>query len=135
MVGSNAVRLILGPSYSRLHPVFNVSLVSPYINPTLAGRPSPVLPAPLPSSLTPLRDWRHVSGVLDFQIRGKTRAEYLLRWAGCPPSDNVWIPLQDISMELDPYLWEFHRRYPQLRVPRSLCPDSRRDMGFQAVLQ
>lgn len=135
MVGSNAVRLILGPSYSRLHPVFNVSLVSPYIDPTMAGRPSSALLAPLPTSLAPLRDWRHVSGILDFRIRGKSRAEYLLRWAGRPPSDDSWIPLQDISMELDPYLWEFHRRYPQLRVPMSLHSGSRKDMGFQAVLR
>lgn len=135
MVGMNAVRLILGPSYSRLHPVFNVSLVSPYVDPSVAGRSAPLLPAPLPSTLAPLRNWRHVSAILDFRVKGKFRSEYLLRWAGCPPSDDAWIPLSDISTNLDPYLWEFHRRYPQLKVPVNLLSGSRSLMGQQAVLR
>lgn len=133
MVGTNAVCLHLGPSYSRLHPVFNVSLVSPYVDPAKAGRAVSHFP-PVGSSVTPpLRDWRHVASILDFRVRGRSRSEYLLRWANSSPSDDSWIPLSDISQDLDPYLWEFHRRYPKLQVPRALQSSHRFPMGYQAV--
>lgn len=134
MIGRNLVRLHLGPGYSRLHPVFNVSLVSPYVDPSLIGRP-PSLAPPLASATSPpVRDWLQVSAILDFRTRGRHRAEYLLRWVNGSPSDDSWIPLTDISCALDPYLWEFHRRYPTLPVPKALSALSRDHQGFQASL-
>lgn len=134
MVGTNAVRLHLRPSYSRLHPVFNVSLVSPYEDPAQAGRVVSHSPLVDFSVSSPLRDWRHVASILDFCIRGRSRSEYLLRWVNGSPSDDSWIPLSDISRNLDPYLWEFHRRYPKLQVPKALQSSLRVPMGYQAVL-
>lgn len=134
MVGRNAVRLHLGQAYSCLHPVFNVSLVSPYVDPAQAGRPLPDTPVFTSPTVTPIRDWRQVAGILDFWVRGKSRCEYLLRWVHGSPSDDLWIPLSDISSNLDPYLWEFHRRYPQLRVPKGLSAMSRPLVGHQASL-
>lgn len=66
MVGRNAVRLQLGQAYSRLHPVFNVSLVSPYVDPTQAGRPLPDVPDVTSFAKAPIRDWRQVAGIMDF---------------------------------------------------------------------
>lgn len=71
MVGMNAAHLDLGSAYSRLHPVFNILLLTPYVDPETAGRPAPLLPmTSSSSSLPPLQDWRHVAGILDFRVRG-----------------------------------------------------------------
>lgn len=112
MVRHNVVRLDLGSSYSRLHPVFNVSLLTPYVDPVSAGRPSTASPSVMAPSVLPLLHcWRHVSGILDFQIRGRQAPEYLLRWVDSTPSDNTWVPLHNLLSDLDPYLLHFHSKY------------------------
>lgn len=86
MVGSNAAQLDLGCAYFR-HPLPSTS--------------------PLPS----LRDLCHVAGNLDFCVRGRPSPEYLLLWINGTPSDNTWVPLHDVCLDLDPYLLAFHARY------------------------
>lgn len=134
MVGRNAARLDLGSAYSRLHPVFNISLLTPYVDPGLAGRPqsTPLLPS-LTQSLPPLRDWRHVAGILDFRSRGRMSPEYLLRWVNGTPSDDTWVPLRDISRDLDGYLLAFHDRYKTFKIP-ALLEKSRYAQGYRAAL-
>lgn len=134
MIGQNAARLDLGRAYSRLHPVFNVSLLTPYVDPSIAGRPLLSPAPPLASGpQPPIRDWRHVAGILDFRLRGRRLPEYLLRWINGTPSDDTWVPLQDISQDLDPYLLEFHARYKHLVVPDMLAK-SRSAQGYRAAL-
>lgn len=134
MIGQNAARLDLGRAYSRLHPVFNVSLLTPYVDPSIAGRPLLSPAPPLASGpQPPIRDWRHVAGILDFRLRGRRLPEYLLRWINGTPSDDTWVPLRDISQDLDPYLLEFHARYKHLVVP-DMLGKSRSAQGYRAAL-
>lgn len=134
MVGRNAARLDLGSSYSRLHPVFNVSLLTPYVDPRIPERPSFSSPLPASSQSLPLiRDWRHVEGILDFRSRGRRSPEYLLCWVNSTPSDDTWVPLHDISRDLDDYLLAFHVRYKNFAVP-PLLAGSRYAQGYLAVL-
>lgn len=135
MVGTNAARLELGSSFARLHPVFNVSLLTPYADPTLIGRPSSTSPSPfVDTSSTPIHGWQAVTAILDFRTRGKKHPEYLLQWLHGSPSDDTWVPLSDISQTLDPYLWEFHKRYRKFQIPTSLSnPVTRPTSGLRAV--
>lgn len=136
MVGTNAARLDLGKAYSRLHPVFNVSLLMPYVDPLSTGRSAPVAPSLSifdASPLPPIRDWRHVAGILDFRVRGKQSPEYLLRWVNGTPSDDTWVPLHDVSSDLDPYFLAFHQKYPSFSIPKLLLR-SRAFSGYQAAL-
>lgn len=131
MVGLNAVRLRLGDTFSRLHPVFNISLISPFIDPRVAGRANTT--APDPGSSIPIHQWRHVTAILDYRLRGKKHPEYLLRWLHGSPADDTWVPLTDISTSLDPFLLQFHHCFPKLAPPPTLLCKARFSYGFQAV--
>lgn len=120
LIGSNAAQLELGSSLYRLHPVFNVSLLTPYIDPSLGGRPQSTAPSSAPNTAIPIHNWQHVAGILDFRTRGRTHHEYLLRWLYGSPADDTWVPLTDISTALDPYLLQFHAHYPKFSIPPSL---------------
>lgn len=126
IIGSNAAQLDLGSSLHRLHPVFNVSLLTPYIHPSIGGRPASTSPVLAPQSTVPIHNWHHVAGILDYRTRGRTHHEYLLRWLRGTPADDTWVPLTDISTALDPFLIQFHTRYPKFSIPSSLKNNSSR---------
>lgn len=136
MVGTNTALLDLGSAFSRLHPVFNISLLTPYVDPTVIGRTSSTSPARTTDTSTiPVQGWQAVTAILDFRTRGKRHPEYLLRWLHGGPSDDTWVPLSDISGSLDPYLWAFHKRYPRFQVPQLLHnKNSRPHAGFFASM-
>lgn len=124
MVGLNAAQLDLGSAYSCLYPVFNVSLLTPYVDPASAGRS----PAAVPSltdttAVPPLPDWRHVAGILNFQVRGRHSLKYLLCWTNSTPLDDTWVPLHDIPYDLDSYLLGFHQHYPSF-LTKAFAPIS-----------
>lgn len=136
LIGSNVVQLDLGSSYRRLHPVFNVSLLTPYVPPSLGGRPASTAPAinSLPS--VPIHQWSQVSGILDYRNRSKHHHKYLLRWLHGSPSDDTWVSLTDISSSLDPFLLHFHSCYPKFPVPPALAAHvNRTQAGRTAVLR
>lgn len=117
MVGANAARLDLGSSNSRLHPVFNVSLLTPFVDLVVAGRLPTGVPSLLGTSpLPPLQDWRHAAGILDFRVCGQQLPEYLLRWVNGTPYDDTWVPLHDISVYLNFLFNGFSSE-----IPFSLC--------------
>lgn len=126
LIGTNAAQLNLGSSYSRLHPVFNVSLLTPYVNPSLGGRPVSAAPSPLSPLSVLIHQWAYVSGILDYRNRSKTRHKYLLRWLHGSPSDDTWVALTDISTSLDPFLLQFHHRFPKFPVPAMLLSGNNR---------
>lgn len=78
LIRSNAAQLDLGSSYRRLHPVFNVSLLTPYVSPSLGGQPASTAPTNSSPLLVLIHQWSHVAGILDYQNRSKHRHEYLL---------------------------------------------------------
>ena len=116
-ISDSAYQLRL-PSYlSRLHPVFNVSLLEPYSDPSdfhTHATPDPFPLADDPSSPS-------ISQFLDCRKLGQ-RYEYLVRWTGLSPEEDSWIPLYDIPTT--PYtnelLERFHRRHPRAIRPHQL---------------
>lgn len=126
LVGPNAAQLNLGSSLRRLHPVFKVSLLTPYFSPVLGGQPESTAPTGSATTNIPIHQWTHVSGILDYRNRGKKHPEYLLRWLYGSPADDTWVPLSDISTSLDPFLLQFHHQYPRFSVPTSLLNNSQR---------
>lgn len=72
MVWTNALPLDLGISYSRVHPDFNLSLLTPYMARGSAGWPLLLAPVSLVNGLAVLvRNWQHVVGILDFRVSGR----------------------------------------------------------------
>lgn len=113
-VGSSACRLKLPPKLSRLFPVFHVSLLEPYSDPSwVPGRAS------LRSQDINLEDSDSedsISAILDTRKLGR-RYDYLVSWTGKPESENSWIPLSELPHSLDETLIKFHRRHPKLPRP------------------
>lgn len=109
MVGKNAVRLILSDECPRLNPVSNVSLVMPYFHEDFPGNEKPKADKILDKeALHFLVNWVAVELILDHR-RNNTIHEYLLRAAvHSGNEDNFWVPLQDISRALDPFIHQYH---------------------------
>ncbi len=114
-VNNRAFRLDLPPSMSRLHPVFNVNLLEPYHDPSqIPGR---VAPPPPPIDLDPDdTPWLEVDSLLDARRIGR-RLEYLIHWKNTTPDEDSWVPISDLSTDLDEDIERFHRRHPQLPQP------------------
>ncbi|CAD6889293.1 unnamed protein product, partial [Tilletia caries] len=89
-VSENAYRLRLPSTLSRLHPVFNVQLLEPYI-----ASPESMRARPTPQQLrVQLNDadmhdlpWRPVQQIMDVRKIGN-RFDYLLRWHGLDSSED-----------------------------------------------
>ena len=80
MIGKNAVRLILPIEYSRLHTVFNVSLIMPYFNKTEVN----AIPDKITDKISDneassfLVNWVAVESIIDHRFSGGIH-QYLLR--------------------------------------------------------
>lgn len=122
MVGRNAAKLTLPAEFKRLHPVFNLSLLSRYVSPVDVTRPPdrPILTG-LAEDLNRVCGVTHVMG---FRKSSSGADEYLLRFGMAPGLDDSWVPLADIAPSIFPSLLDFHRLYPSLLsgVPSMLGP-------------
>src|SRR3989440_2475418 len=83
-IGKQAYRLDLPKAYSRIHPVFHVSLLEPY-----RRRPGEEPSSPPAPELLPDGEEYEVEDILDVrQYRGKT--QYLVKWLGYPHWEKPW---------------------------------------------
>ena len=102
------------PTSIRVHPVFNVDLLTPAANNPLPGqRPDP----PPPVEVDGLEEWL-VEDILDSRWErrgwGRPRLRYTVKWAGYDtPTEEPAKYLQN-SQEI---VANFHRRYPQKPGP------------------
>ncbi|KAJ9517139.1 hypothetical protein QJQ45_009105 [Haematococcus lacustris] len=90
-VGEDAVKLTLPPAMSRIHPVFQVSLLRPYEG--NFGR----LP---PTELGWLDDspQYEVERIVNHRhVRAGKAKEYLIKWKGYEDSDNTWEPASNLA--------------------------------------
>lgn len=109
MVGSNAAELAVPKAYSRLHPVFNVTLLMPFVPAPHQPHTVSTVPRPFEEAFT-----RWVSGrfILDYRCLTPGLHEYLLRDEELSGLNDEWRLLSLISPNLDPFLQDFHRLSP-----------------------
>jgi hypothetical protein len=95
-ISSTAYRLIISlPDTMKVHDVFHISLLKPYVpstgRPHVESRPFPIAP-----------DTYLVEAILDKQYRkvnNKQKPYYYIKWEGYPLSDATWEPLENITTE------------------------------------
>ncbi|PLW50812.1 hypothetical protein PCANC_14321 [Puccinia coronata f. sp. avenae] len=128
-MGNDVYKLILPTDLLRLHPVFHVSLLLPFVDPrSFPGRIGSKAPRG-PSSLThKFWDEHDVEAILGYRSPAKGRHEYLIRWRGGSTADDSWERGGFLSPNLHPYLELFHDTFggkniilPPDRSVRILC--------------
>ena len=113
-ISPSAYRLRL-PSYlSRLHPVFHVSLLEPYSDPSEFHMHADPDTFSLEDSDSP-----SISSIIDSRKLGQ-RYEYLVHWKNTPADEDTWLPLSDIPTTINELLERFHRRHPRAPHPHQL---------------
>jgi len=109
-IGTQAYRLQL-PSSMKVHPVFHVSLLEPYVPSTIPNRTRP----PPPPVIVDSQVEYEVEEILDSKYIRKS-LYYLVKWKGYDPCDNTWEPAS--SVKNSPRLVEaFHSKYPNRPNP------------------
>ena len=103
-VGQSAFRLQL-PATTRLHPVFHVSLLEPYVANTFSGR---VVPPPLSVLVDGFEEF-HIHAVLDSRFR-RRKLWYLVEWEGYSAEHNTWVPVRNVHAE--EAVAAYHFKYP-----------------------
>ncbi|KAI7093065.1 hypothetical protein KC316_g21801, partial [Hortaea werneckii] len=113
--GPYACRLDLPPSM-KVHPVFNVDLLTPVATDPLAGQHHP---PPPPVEVNGLEQFE-VEDIVDcFTDRrgrgGKPRLRYIVKWTGydTPTTEPAWSVIEDVPQ----LVRNFHRRYPDKPRP------------------
>jgi hypothetical protein len=86
-VGPSSYRLILPPSWSSVHPVFNEDLLRPVIGESTLVRP-------LPDIIEGAPEWE-VDYIVDSRTRYR-RTEYLVHWKGFGIEDRTWEPEKNL---------------------------------------
>ena len=112
-------QLDLPDSMARLHPVFHVSLLELYRDPS-SGVPVPRSSAPpAPVLLEDEEEWE-VETILDMH-GGSRNVEYLVRWVGYPLSASTWEPMANLG-HCKEALKEFHNRRAHVKAPKVTHP-------------
>ncbi len=107
-VGKNAYHLLLPPSFSRLHLVFNVNLLKQYMDPTqYAGCLNIAHPTMDPQLMLSSENPLKIRKLLDVRKIG-WRFEYLVEQLDKPISETSWFLLSDILNSYDETLESFH---------------------------
>jgi hypothetical protein len=112
IVSSHAIRLKL-PSTMRIHPVVNITWVTPYHAPTIEGQSTEEPP------LIVIRgeEEYEVEEVLNSRMRGR-RFEYLVKWKGYTDEHNTWEPASNLTNSKEA-VTKYHKKHPS--APRQIA--------------
>ena len=83
------------PAHFRIHPVFHISQLKPYI-PSPEEFPARVLPPPPPVLVDDQPEFI-VERILDRRVIGRGRVQYKVLWKGYPAYDATWEPASSLS--------------------------------------
>ena len=90
-----------------IHPVFHMSLLTPYVK-TPAHGPNYSCPPP---DLIDNEEQYEVEQIRNHQLHGHSRMlQYLIKWQGYPESDNTWEPADQVHTP--DLLQEYHKCQP-----------------------
>jgi len=91
VVGSQAYQLELPDKFSKIHNVFHVSLLEPWVERTTSGMESS-LQYPEPELIQGQEEWE-VESIIAHRVNNRGETEYLVRWKGYRPGDDdTWEP-------------------------------------------
>ena len=97
---NNAARLALPASYSRIHPVFHVSLFKPYHADPHSNNP-PVVEPPVEDGMPMYAVEKILSTRLRRIGKGKRKVqEFLIKWEGYDDAHNSWEPRKNLTDDL-----------------------------------
>ena len=116
-VGNSAYKLKLPPSMSRIHPVFNEVLLSPYHPPIFDSQPHITNPEPIIVDKEP--EWEVEEIISSRFNRRRRRVEYLVHWKGYGPQERTWEPLENLANAQET-LAEFIQQNPETQHVRKL---------------
>ena len=84
------------PDRWKIHPVFHITLLSPYRENTAHGKN---FPEPPPDLIEGEHEYE-VESILSARGKGKRR-RYLIKWKGYPDSENTWEPEENLERSQD----------------------------------
>ena len=105
-IGPNAYKLKLPEQLQgKMHDVFHISLLEPYIENSIPERETPP-PPPVGDDL----DFYEVEAVLDSRVKHR-KVEYLVHWKGYGPDNRTWEPFDNLIVDGQyPAVKDFHKR-------------------------
>jgi hypothetical protein len=109
-VGSHAYQLDLPPTM-KIHPVFHVSLLTPYVVDTIPGR---IHEEPPPVIIDDEEEWE-LEEILDSKWT-RNKLWYKVRWKGYDEGQDPWQPAEFIT-HADDLVKEFHKKFPEAASP------------------
>jgi hypothetical protein len=105
--GNNAAKLALLASYSRIHPVFHVSLLRVFKK-SLTSSAEVVPPKPEVEDGVPFYKIEKILSKRERRVKKHTVKEYLVKWQGYDDSHNSWLQAKnftnDMKDELDKFI-------------------------------
>ena len=114
----------------KIHPVFYVSLLSPYVEHTIPHRVQKQLHPVFVDNDPSLTPQYLVNAVLDSRYY-RSKLQYLIDWKGYSPSDRSWEPADVIAQDVPLLVAEFHRLHPNLPGPAFTKPPRSRTSGIR----
>jgi hypothetical protein len=106
---------------SRIHPVFHVLLLEPYVTNDIPGR---TVEPPLPVEVDGQTEYE-VERIVNSRNHEPEGIQYLIHWKGYSVADQSWVNAEDVHAKRKlenfhlhkphkPGLQEFKERYPEL---------------------
>ena len=83
------------PESLKIYPVFHVSLLWPYQDPTTFSDHTPIISPPAPITIDDTPEYK-VDKILDHHIH-QWHLEYLVKWVGYPDYDASWEPETNLA--------------------------------------
>jgi len=114
------------PASLKIHPVFHVSMLQPWRVDSEFPAHQPALTRPPPVDVADHRFL--VEQLLDKRTRGR-RVEYLVRWEGYGPEDDLWEPAHHIDSDLIADFEASHHAANQPAATRSVRRSARLRSG------
>ena len=118
MLGPVTAKLRLPPQW-KIHPVFHVSLLTPYRTTVENGKKYDKPPAEIVEGEAEFE----AEAIVDARWVGDKRPkfQYYVKWKGYPDSDNTWEPPTNLTHTAE-LLLEFHQRHPDKPHPLQKPP-------------